>query len=264
MGNRPPNSIRDSGRSLQMKSGCMAATFTKLPAPMQLATGTPGPLDPQQFLSSRRAFVCAAAAMSLATSISALATVPDWGKTPSQVPSAFWTQERWVWLKRPDTGEEIRLVYWANGQLIQQAYQQISWFLRDRRFEKMMATDSPVIAKAIGVGRVTKQQITPWALMDPIVLDILYAYSSWLQAYGLARALMVTSGFRHFITNELTEGAVLASWHPKAGAVDFFIPGVPVEQVARFGTWLAGGGVGLYLKKNFIHVDRGSVRHWRS
>lgn len=225
---------------------------------------TLAPLDPQGLLSSRRSFLRAAVAASLTTSLTAFATPPDWGKTPAQAPAAFWNQERWVWLKRPDTGETIRLVYWANGQLIEQAYQQISWFLRDRRFEKMIATDSPVIAKAIGLGRVTKQQVTPWALIDPIVLDILYAYCSWLQIYNLGRPLMVTSGFRHFITNEMTEGAALASWHPKAGAVDFYIAGVPVEQVARFGTWLAGGGVGLYRQKNFTHVDRGRVRSWTS
>lgn len=229
-----------------------------------LVPGAPAPMDPLKLLDGKRAFLKAAAAVPLATCLSAFASAPDWGKTPQQAPGAFWTQERWVWLKRADTGEEIRLVYWANGQLIPQAYENISWFLRDRRFEKMLASDSPVIANAVSLGRVTKQQLTPWALMDPVVLDILYAHCAWLNAYGLARPLMVTSGFRHFITNLLTEGAALASWHPKGGAVDFFISGVPAELVARFGSWLAGGGVGLYPNKNFIHVDRGRVRIWTS
>lgn len=224
----------------------------------------PAAMDPQQLLTRRGAFIRAAAAASLATSLSAFATPPDWGQTPLVAPQAFWTQPRWVWLKRPDTSEEIRLVYWADGQLIESAYQQVSWFLRDRRFQTMLAGGSPVISNAISTGKLKTDQLTPWAMMDPIVLDILYAYCSWLQTYGFSRPLMVTSGFRHFITNGLTEGAALASWHPKAGAVDFYIPGIPIEQVARFGAWLAGGGVGLYRSKNFTHVDRGRVRSWTS
>ena len=62
----------------------------------------------------------------------------------------------------------------------------------------------------------------------------------------------------------MTEGSVRDSWHTKAGAADLFVPGVPIEQVSRCGTWLAGGGVGLYRDKNFTHVDRGRVRSWVS
>lgn len=222
------------------------------------------PLDPQGFLSTRRALIGALAAAAISTNLPAFAVTPEWGKSPAEISGDFWTQQRWVWLKRAGTNEEIRLVYWANGQLIPEAYQQLSWFLRDRRFEQMLSTESPIITKAVSSGRLTPAQKTPWALMDPVTLDILYAYSAWLHVYGLSRPLMVTSGFRHFISNEQTEGAALASWHPKAGAVDFYIPGVSVEQVARFGQWLAGGGVGLYLKKNFTHVDRGRVRSWQS
>lgn len=222
------------------------------------------PLDPQEFHGTRRKLIAALAAAATATCLPAFAVAPDWGKSPVGVSGDFWTQPRWVWLRRAGTNEEIKVVYWANGQLIPEAYRQISWFLRDRRFEAMLSSDSPVIAKAERSGRLSAAQKTPWALMDPVVLDILYCYSAWLAVYGLSRPLMVTSGFRHFISNEMTEGAALAGWHPKAGAVDFFIQGVPVEQTARFGQWLSGGGVGLYPKKNFTHVDRGRVRTWQS
>lgn len=231
-------------------------------APMALASGNMAPLDPHGFISRRRALLGAAAVIAGATSLTAFAVEPDWGKTSISPPSSFWTQPRWVWLKHAKTGEEIRVVYWADGQLIQSAYEQASWFLRDRRFEKMLKVNDPVITNAVSAGKVSKPQLTPWALMDPIVLDILYAHNAWLQVYGMPRALMVTSGFRHFITNAMTEGAARASWHLRAGAADFFIPGVPAEQVARFGRYLAGGGVGLYPSNNFIHVDRGRVRSW--
>ncbi len=222
----------------------------------------PAPLDPQALMTRRGALGFAAACLAGATSLSAFGATPEFGLSPQTAPGAFWSQPRWVWLKRADTGEEVRLVYWADGKLIPDAYKAISWFLRDRRFQSWMATDSPVIAKAVRDGRISPAQVTPWAMMDPVVLDICYAYGSWLQLYGLARPLLATSGFRHFLSNELTEGAALASWHPKGGALDFHIPGVPVEYVARFGQWLAGGGVGLYRSKNFTHVDRGRVRSW--
>ena len=211
---------------------------------------------------NRRGFIQASlGCMAGAASVGAFATVPD-GSASMSAPQNFWSQPRWVWLRRLGTKEEIKTYYWNDGQLDQQAYQKICWFLRDMRFESLLAQQSPVLTRAVTRGQVAKSQLTPWALMDPIVVDILYAYSSWLAVYGVSRPLEVTSGFRHFLTNSMTEGAARDSWHTKAGAVDFTIPGVSIEQVARFGMWLAGGGVGLYRNKNFTHVDRGRVRSW--
>ena len=44
-------------------------------------------------------------------------------------------------------------------------------------------------------------------------------------------------------------------------AIDFHIPGVPVEQLRAAGMRLQRGGVGFY-PGSFVHVDVGSVRHW--
>jgi len=94
-----------------------------------------------QAMPSRRAFLLAAA-----FAPEAFAQAPVQG---------FWEQPRWVWLHRPATGEEIRTVYWAQGNLIQQEYVRLCWFLRDVRAGKSM-----------------------W--MSPVLLDMLYASSSWL------------------------------------------------------------------------------------
>lgn len=211
-------------------------------------------------MGRRRILQAALGCLASSASLSAFSVNPVWGSEVITPPVAFWSAPRWVWLKR--TGEEIRLTYWADGKLDPAAHQQISWFMRDLRFETLINTKSPVIQKAIRQGELTEAQITPWALMDPVVLDILYAHCAWLSFYGLSRALELTSGFRHWLTNAMTEGAARDSQHTKAGAADFFIPGVATEQVARFGIWLAGGGVGLYRSKNFIHVDRGRFRNW--
>jgi uncharacterized protein YcbK (DUF882 family) len=223
---------------------------------------TSRPLDPAALISRRGVLQAALGGMAGASTMGAFGTSPVWGAEALPAPAAFWSQPRWVWLKRSSTGEEIRLVYWSDGVLNTQAHEQISWFLRDSRFENLMRSPSLALSQAIGKGELSKEQLTPWALMDPIVIDILFAYCAWLSMYGIPRALEVTSGFRHFFTNALTEGAVRDSWHTKAGAVDFLIPGISIEQVARFGAWLSGGGVGLYLSKNFTHVDRGRVRTW--
>lgn len=175
---------------------------------------------------------------------------------------AIWSRPRWVWLRRSTTGEQIRVVYWANGKLIDAAYRQISWFMRDLRFERMLANRDPLITQALQDGRIGRQHLSPWMLMEPILLDVLYAHCAWLDYFGIQQPLVLTSGLRHILTNALTEGAAFDSLHTKGGAGDIVVPGVSPERVAAFSRWLQAGGVGLYVNKGFTHVDRGRVRTW--
>lgn len=177
---------------------------------------------------------------------------------------AFWSAPRWVWLTRPASGETIRVVYWRDGQLLQPGYEAVSWFMRDIRFERMIHAKDRRISWALDNGRIDSQQLTPWMLMDPVLLDIIYAYCAWLHRFGIHQPLLLTSAFRHLVTNEITEGAARDSWHLKGGAADIIIPSVPIANAATFGRWLAGGGVGLYMSKRFVHLDRGRVRSWTS
>jgi uncharacterized protein YcbK (DUF882 family) len=176
----------------------------------------------------------------------------------------FWTAPRWVWLTRPATGEQIRQVYWRDGQLIQSGYEAISWFMRDVRFERMLKAKDRRINKALDAGRIEREHLTPWMLMDPVILDILYAYCAWLHSFNINEPVVLTSALRHMLTNEITEGAARDSWHVKGGAADIVIPSVPTANAAAFGKWLSGGGVGLYASKRFVHLDRGRVRAWKS
>ena len=181
----------------------------------------------------------------------------------SQSPNGFWERPRWLWLKRPATGEQLRLVYWKDGNLIPEAHQQASWFLRDVRFQGMLASKDSRIRNALNSGLIREEHLSPWVLMDPILLDIQYAFCAWLSFHGISSPLLVTSGFRHVVTNSLTEGAARDSWHIRGGASDLVVPGIMPEALAKFGQWLSGGGVGLYANRNFIHIDRGRVRSWR-
>jgi uncharacterized protein YcbK (DUF882 family) len=174
----------------------------------------------------------------------------------------FWQRPRWVWLRRAATGEEVRVVYWRDGGLIESAHHQISWLLRDVRFERMLSQGHHLIHHALQTGLIGRQHLTPWTLMDIRLLDILYAYSAWLHSFNMARPLEITSGFRHLITNNTTEGAARNSHHLHGTAADFRVKGIDVVNMARFGQYLQGGGVGVYQGSGFIHIDKGRVRSW--
>jgi len=150
----------------------------------------------------------------------------------------FWNQPRWVWLKRPETREEIRIVYWAQGGLINDAYIRLCWFLRDPKVGKSM-------------------------YFSPVVLDMLYASSAWLAWNNMERPITTTSGARFPESNDKTEGAVKNSMHTRGRAHDGRIPGVSLQSMYQLGVWLGGGGVGYYPGKNFCHWDDGNVRVWR-
>lgn len=179
---------------------------------------------------SRRAFIVAATAAP-----QAFAQQPEasqWLPT-----TGFWERPRTVWL-RHISGEEQRLVYWAQGTLLDTAYRQLCTLLRDRHLGQAM-------------------------YMSPVLLDVIYGLQGSLQFQGVDRPFVFTSAARFPQTNSRTEGAARDSAHTKGEAIDGSIPGVPLEYLTRLGMWLRGGGVGFYPERNFIHLDSGRLRAWR-
>jgi uncharacterized protein YcbK (DUF882 family) len=174
---------------------------------------------------SRRRFVQA-----MAGTIAALA-LPVKGQA-----SDFWSLPRELWLARPATGEEVRVVYWADGALVEAGYLQVCRLLRD----------------------VQRNQAVQF---DLVTLDIARGVCGWMKSFGIEKPLIINSGYRHPLTNA-TEGGVRNSLHTRAQALDVRIEGVSAESVARFGQYLAGGGVGFYPGKHFTHLDRGRIRQW--
>jgi len=45
-------------------------------------------------------------------------------------------------------------------------------------------------------------------------------------------------------------------------AIDIRIPGVDARALQKSAMALKGGGVGLYTRSDFVHVDVGHVRSW--
>ena len=61
-----------------------------------------------------------------------------------------------------------------------------------------------------------------------------------------------------------SDGVARYSQHMLGHAMDFYIPGVPLEQLRVIGLRLERGGVGFYPTSGspFVHMDTGGVRHW--
>lgn len=157
-----------------------------------------------------------------------------------EIPADFWYRPRELWLHRSSTKETIKVVYWKNDRLDEQAYWQICSILRDTRQNKM-------------------------TYIDPVLLDIMRGILGYYQAWKWNYPLVINSGFRTLKTNNslLSEGAAKNSMHLYGKAVDLYMPGIPVRDVFNLAKYFQMGGVGFYPSKMFVHIDRGRVREWR-
>ncbi|HEX2257015.1 MAG TPA: DUF882 domain-containing protein [Afifellaceae bacterium] len=101
--------------------------------------------------------------------------------------------------------------------------------------------------------------------MDPALLDLLWEVH---RRTGSNEYIHVISAYRSPTTNEAlrkrSSGVAQNSQHTRGRAMDFFIPGVPLDRLRAIALTAQGGGVGYYPGSGspFVHVDTGSVRHW--
>ena len=88
------------------------------------------------------------------------------------------------------------------------------------------------------------------------------------QEVGGKEPIQIISAYRSPQTNSMlrsrSRGVAQFSQHMLGKAIDFNIPGVPLEQIRIAGLRLQRGGVGFYPSSGsaFVHLDVGSVRHW--
>jgi uncharacterized protein YcbK (DUF882 family) len=138
------------------------------------------------------------------------------------------------------TDEELTITYKVNGRYDEEALKKINYLLRDWRESEP-----------------TK--------MDPHLIDLLWEVH---REVGAKEAIWIICGYRSPGTNSMlrrrSSGVAEFSQHTLGKAIDFYIPGVPLERLREVGLRAQRGGVGFYPTSGspFVHMDTGSVRHW--
>lgn len=153
----------------------------------------------------------------------------------------FWQKPRELFIQRVDRQHRInetsRVIYFANGNVNLDGYQQLCLLLRD-----------------------VQQRIV--VTIDLRLFDLMCAVQAWLKVGGYMGPIIVHSGYRSPYTNGNTEGAAKNSMHLYGKAVDFTIPNFTTYDIAKIASQFKAGGIGLYPNRNFTHLDTGGVRVW--
>ena len=160
------------------------------------------------------------------------------GAQPLGVDAGFWSRPRQVWIRRQQSSEEIRVVYFADGQVQWHGYAQVCTVLRDLQASKA-------------------------AQIDLRLLDALCGAQGYLAAHGIQVPWVASSGYRTARTNGMTEGAARNSQHLRGCATDGHFPGVSLKHQAALSRLYLQGGLGWYPSRGFIHLDTGAQRVWR-
>ncbi|HWN48859.1 MAG TPA: DUF882 domain-containing protein [Xanthobacteraceae bacterium] len=138
------------------------------------------------------------------------------------------------------TDEDITITYKRDGRYDDEALKRLDRFVRDWRKDEEIH-------------------------MDPRLFDVIWEVS---REVGGDKAIHVVCGYRSPSTNAMlrrrSSGVAEFSQHTLGKAMDFYIPGAPLEGLRDAGLRLQRGGVGYYPSSGspFVHLDVGSVRHW--
>ena len=163
----------------------------------------------------------------------AVAAAPVYARAPGLLRGAG--DYRRISMYSQRTGEAIDTVYFANGRYIPEAFTEINRFMRDWRENRAMK-------------------------YDPRNIDNLAATLGLMET---SEPYLMISGYRTPKTNRMLRGAASHSYHMKAMAADVRLRSRSVRQISGAAFACNGGGVGVYNRSNFVHMDCGPVRSWR-
>lgn len=145
-----------------------------------------------------------------------------------------------VAFRHAHTGESFSGVYRVGDRYLPEAFERLSYVLRDFRTGEVFP-------------------------MDPHVVDII---STIQRRAGASEPLQTLSGYRSPKTNAMlrktTSGVAKNSFHMYGQAIDIRIPGYSTSKIRHLARELKAGGVGYYPRSDFVHVDTGNVRTWVS
>ena len=136
--------------------------------------------------------------------------------------------------------EDVTVTFKRNGRYDESALKKLNHFLRDWR---------------------SQDETT----MDRRLFDIIWEVYRDVDG---KQPIQIISAYRSPATNAMlrrrSSGVARFSQHMQGHAMDFFIPGIPLEQIRFAGLRLQRGGVGFYPTSGspFVHLDVGGIRHW--
>lgn len=141
-------------------------------------------------------------------------------------------------IRRVQTGDSFSGVYWRDGRYDREALRRLDLVFRDP----------------------SADETTP---MDPRLFDVLHTIARHL---GAEEPYEVISGYRAPETNAArarqSRRVSRVSLHMSGMAADVRLPERNAMAVARTAASLQIGGVGLYRRDGFVHLDCGPARRW--
>jgi uncharacterized protein YcbK (DUF882 family) len=136
------------------------------------------------------------------------------------------------------TGENLKTVYWTEGEYIPDSLSEIHHILRDFR----------------------TGDVYP---IDPRLLDLMCKLRTTMETNA---SFEIISGYRSPKTNAAlhsqSSGVAENSLHLKGMATDLRLPDRSLAALRKAALSLKAGGVGYYPASQFVHVDVGRVRSW--
>ncbi|BDG72160.1 DUF882 domain-containing protein [Roseomonas fluvialis] len=145
---------------------------------------------------------------------------------------------RTIRIRRVQTGESFEGIYWRDGRYDRDALRRLDVLFRDPSMD----------------------ETTP---MDPRLFDVLFTIARHVRSDEFYE---VISGYRAPETNAArarqSRRVSRVSLHMSGMAADVRLPGTQSLGIARAAADLQIGGVGLYRRDGFVHLDCGPARRW--
>jgi uncharacterized protein YcbK (DUF882 family) len=185
-------------------------------------------LNTRRFSSARAGYSCGLALLAFLFGSRALQNAVAEGDT------------RTITMHHLHTDEDITITFKRDGRYDDAALEKLNWFLRDWR----------------------RSEATR---MDPHLIDLVWEVQ---RETGSKEPIQVVCGYRSPQTNAMlrrsSSGVARFSQHMLGHAMDFYIPGIPLEQQREIGLRLQRGGVGFYPSSGspFVHMDTAGIRMW--
>jgi len=153
---------------------------------------------------------------------------------PQLTPSDFYQNDRDLSFFVPSTGERETITYWSGGVYLKDGIKAIDRILRDFKTE---------VVGSINISLIEKLHLMLSPLNERAEIEVVRGYISG-------------DGSDQILSNSPN------AFHNAGEAVDIRLTEITLDHFLKdFVRWF-DGGVGIYPKKNFVHLDIGPPRRW--